>query len=470
MTGGTTGTVAAEHDPRRVVVFLGPTLSAAAARTVLDADLRPPAAQGDVWRATMSGATAIVLIDGRFGNVPAVWHKEILAALAAGVPVLGAASMGALRAAELADFGMEGYGRIFDCYRRGDLVADDAVAVAHAGPEAGFRRLSDALVDIHATLDAAVAADVLDPTTAARIAATAGALHYPQRTWDALLDQHPHELLRAWLPTGRVEQKRRDAELVLHVVAARLTTGLHRRHSNLVVEDSQVWARVKASTPPTGGPSPGGHLGAVTSTGSSADPTDVPFDLVADELRLTPGRPAPSRWAGAYREALLRHAMLELAGAWQLGRPDLQSPTADDRVRAERDVLRRVEALIHDSALARVPAVLDAAGDLAPAVARAQLTHQFLAELGGVVPSAADAGFSIEDLLADHQSAEPPLETVAPPRRVTARAAGFATEAALVRALVLRRLARRWSDASTREPPPAAPSPNDPTNGHEEPR
>ena len=43
----------------------------------------------------------ILIIDGVFQSEPAVRHKEILWALSLGVPVVGAASMGALRAAEL---------------------------------------------------------------------------------------------------------------------------------------------------------------------------------------------------------------------------------------------------------------------------------------------------------------------------------------------------------------------------------
>ena len=84
---------------------------------------------------------AIGIIDGYFQWAPAVWHKEILWAIQQGVHVFGAASMGALRAAELAPFGMRGVGRIFEAYRDGVLPGsgdepfedDDEVAVVH-GP------------------------------------------------------------------------------------------------------------------------------------------------------------------------------------------------------------------------------------------------------------------------------------------------------------------------------------------------
>src|SRR5258708_5321121 len=104
-----------------VVVFVGPTLPLETARLELDAIYRPPVAQGDVWRAARLNPRAIGIIDGYFEGVPTVWHKEILWAMAQGIHVVGAASMGALRAAELKDFGMEGVGPIYEAFVRGDL-------------------------------------------------------------------------------------------------------------------------------------------------------------------------------------------------------------------------------------------------------------------------------------------------------------------------------------------------------------
>src|SRR5262245_8073226 len=100
-------------------VFIGPTISRDEARAVVDAVHLPPAAQGDVYLAARTKPPAIGIVDGFFENVPAVWHKEILWALTQGVEVLGSSSMGALRAAELEEFGMRGVGRIFDWYHGG---------------------------------------------------------------------------------------------------------------------------------------------------------------------------------------------------------------------------------------------------------------------------------------------------------------------------------------------------------------
>ena len=152
-------------------IFTGPTISAGDACRELQALYLPPAAQGDVYRAALDAPRAIAIIDGYFETVPAVWHKEILWAMSRGIHVYGGASMGALRAAELHVFGMIGVGAVFESYRDGVLTDDDEVAVRLGPVETGYRPLSDAMVNIRATLHAAEAAGVL--TSGARLRSSA---------------------------------------------------------------------------------------------------------------------------------------------------------------------------------------------------------------------------------------------------------------------------------------------------------
>ena len=128
-----------------IVAFLGPSLPAREAKGF---HLLPPARQGDVWRALGLRPRAIALIDGVFEAQPSVWHREILDALDAGVPVVGGASMGALRAAELRTLGMTGVGRIFRWYRDGTVIDDAEVALLHADAEHGYRALTVPLVNV----------------------------------------------------------------------------------------------------------------------------------------------------------------------------------------------------------------------------------------------------------------------------------------------------------------------------------
>ncbi|HSK78905.1 MAG TPA: TfuA-like protein [Thermoanaerobaculia bacterium] len=139
-----------------IIVFAGPTLPREPGpdwRALLDAcRVLPPARRGDVLSALAFHPRTIVLLDGYYFTVPSVTHKELLYALDAGVRVIGAASLGALRAAELAPFGMEGVGAVFDGYKSGALEGDDEVALLHAPAEHGYRPITLALVEVRHAL------------------------------------------------------------------------------------------------------------------------------------------------------------------------------------------------------------------------------------------------------------------------------------------------------------------------------
>ncbi|MEV7304560.1 TfuA-like protein [Streptomyces clavifer] len=68
-----------------------------------------------------------------------------------GVHVIGAASIGALRAAELAPYGMLGVGSVYAAYHRGDITADDEVAVGQA-PDGQWEALTWPLVNLRSVL------------------------------------------------------------------------------------------------------------------------------------------------------------------------------------------------------------------------------------------------------------------------------------------------------------------------------
>lgn len=163
---------------KKTLVYVGPTLAAAEAQKLLPgAQILPPAAVGDILRASKQRIARIAIIDGYFERMAAVWHKEILVALERGIEVWGAASMGALRAAELAPFGMRGVGVIYDWYKRGQVTADDEVAVAHLPAEYGYRATSDALVNIRYSLAC------YKPGGAAALLERAQSTFYRERSW-----------------------------------------------------------------------------------------------------------------------------------------------------------------------------------------------------------------------------------------------------------------------------------------------
>jgi hypothetical protein len=203
-----------------IAVFLGPSLRAGEARRLLPgARIFPPARQGDVWRVLRLRPRAIALIDGVFEAQPSVWHREILDAMDAGVPVVGAASMGALRAAELCEYGMRGAGRIFRWYRDGVLRDDAEVALLHASAEHAYRPLTVPLVNVRWAADAAVRQRVLSRPQARALVRVAAAMFYQERTWDVVLRALPRSARERWSRFDPPDLKADDARVALREVA-----------------------------------------------------------------------------------------------------------------------------------------------------------------------------------------------------------------------------------------------------------
>jgi hypothetical protein len=202
---------------KKTIVFVGPTLHAELVHAVLpDADVRPPAAVGDILDLALAARrpARIALIDGYFERMAAVWHKELLLALERGIEVYGAASMGALRAAELARFGMVGHGEVYKAFASGELVADDEVAVAHLPAAQGYRAISDALVNIRASLARARECRVIKKPAHDRLLAHARRQFYRDRRWEDLVTLEP-----ALANQPVVDQKATDASRLLELLA-----------------------------------------------------------------------------------------------------------------------------------------------------------------------------------------------------------------------------------------------------------
>ncbi|MFN5463646.1 MAG: TfuA-like protein, partial [Cyanobacteriota bacterium] len=209
------------------VVCVGPSLPEREVRRLHpEAVIQPPVRQGDIVSVLRAHRpSAIGVIDGVFLSVLSVWHKELLLALDEGVALYGAASMGALRAAECAPFGMVGLGRIFNRFADGTLTRDDEVAVAHATAEFGHRTLSEPLVNLRFNLEDAAAAGVIPAELAAALIEEAAAVYFPDRSWPRLLASpllkgHQRSDLKAHLREHTIDHKAADARLLLRTMAS----------------------------------------------------------------------------------------------------------------------------------------------------------------------------------------------------------------------------------------------------------
>jgi hypothetical protein len=396
-------------------VFVGPSLPWDEGRSILpSAVFRPPAKAGDVYLAVADGADVIAIIDGYFEQVPAPWHKEVLYALSAGAHVFGAASMGALRAAELYPFGMVGVGRIFEAYRQGTYEDDDEVAVVHGGEDVGFAVGSEAMVNVRDTLSRAVERELIRPASADAIVREMKRQHYPHRSWLLV-----HELAsRGQLATSEVDQllafirsekpdrKRQDAVELMMVLREFTRDPVVPFEPAFEFESTVFWDQLVSGARTGPGASAGisieairSHVGLVEDDADSIfqgalllylvvkeahrvglvlDPDKV--EVVANRFRLSHGLDS----ASAIKDWLRRNALGE-AEFWAL-----------------MEVLALVEAVAkhHSTGLdAFLPAELQRRGRFEPVVEAITRKREALASFGNTFPSAEDVNTTIEGLL-----------------------------------------------------------------------
>jgi len=371
-----------------LIVHVGPTLPAAEVHAALpDARVLGPVGLGDVYREARDGARTIAIIDGVFDQALAVRHKEILWALSLGVHVLGAASMGALRAAELAAFGMEGVGAVFEAFASGALEDDDEVAVAHGTRDGGYVRLSEAMVDVRATIERAVADGWLDAHAGAALVAHAKSLYYPDRTWAEILgagialDAEPLSRLReAVRGPGRVELKAWDARALIARLA-RLEAEPPPARPAFRFESTEAWHLLTRQLDTER-----------ARVAAAAELTAIGDGLLPNMLRAVKRRGRDVHEA-VWRECLERALALELARRTGSSVDGATAQAASEAFRRERGLLagevmatwlqeNRLDAasyseFVHDGALAarvagaaralvlsQLPAVLCARGEL----------------------------------------------------------------------------------------------------------
>jgi len=139
--------------PKSACVFAGPSLAGHALPPHIGRF--PPATRGALAAAVRSGYRRIGFVDGAIEENERLPLRELREALdTPGVILLGAASMGAVRAAQLEAEGMHGVGRVFRLLRRGNLSDSDEVYVLHAPAGLQYRCLTIPLVNIRYTLRA----------------------------------------------------------------------------------------------------------------------------------------------------------------------------------------------------------------------------------------------------------------------------------------------------------------------------
>ncbi|WP_265529643.1 TfuA-like protein [Sphingomicrobium marinum] len=192
-----------------MIVFAGPSIPRDLRDAFSEVEWRPPAQAGDFLKLVAKTPQRVLLIDGLFDTRAAVTHKECLALMAEGTTLIGAASMGALRYAELSSFGMLGFGQIAGDYASGKLIGDDEVALVHGDARIGWKAITVAMVDVRATLERHP-----DQALAQQLLARWHDIHFADRDWPAMIAAAADLADRATLQAiadSHIQRKQLDA-------------------------------------------------------------------------------------------------------------------------------------------------------------------------------------------------------------------------------------------------------------------
>lgn len=208
-----------------LAVFCGPSLPPEDRVPVTGVSYLPPAARGDIERAA-ADFDNLLLIDGVFHHDLAPSPKECYRA-AQRARCFGAASLGALRAAECWRYGFVPLGIIARWYVREVIDGDDEVAVA-VDPRT-LSALSVPSVNVRYVARLAVQRDIISQLEADRLIAEAREVFYADRTWEDVLafvraDARPP--VRK-LAEGSGDLKRLDARFALRNVLRALSKHEH---------------------------------------------------------------------------------------------------------------------------------------------------------------------------------------------------------------------------------------------------
>ena len=212
-----------------VYIFAGPTLASSdqARSLVRPCELRRPIRRQDLPRllaAEKESARApgvLVIVDGVFHDNLAVGHAEIRDALGAGWEVWGLSSMGAIRAREMKNLGMRGYGDVYQRFVDEEDFQDDEVALLHE-TTAPYKGVTEPLVHLRVAVDHLVERRIVAAEDGAAVIAGLKAQWYGERTVRGMVeafgrqDRAKEDLVGAELAEfQRFRVKTRDLERFL---------------------------------------------------------------------------------------------------------------------------------------------------------------------------------------------------------------------------------------------------------------
>jgi len=168
----------------KTIIFFGPSITKSEVDHLVKATHAPPIKRGDLDR--VDEYDVVVILDGEFGQNLSVSPKEIMAILNRGKIVIGASSMGALRASELDRSGMIGVGWVYDHFRRCAVRRDDDVALIWSPID--FRPMTVPMIDVEYWVELVSTAGLIGGKDKARLLRTARDIFFADRAPETLMN------------------------------------------------------------------------------------------------------------------------------------------------------------------------------------------------------------------------------------------------------------------------------------------
>ena len=164
----------------KIIIYTGLSLSFDEAKEILDSHddveviYKRPIKRGDIGLAINEHPDIIGIIDG------------VLKAIDEGITVVGASSMGALRASELDTLGMKGIGYVYEQYATGKVTSDDDVAVMLDSET--LEQLSEPLINMKYTFTKAAKENIITEDEKDELLSIAKSTFYPKRNYAQTLN------------------------------------------------------------------------------------------------------------------------------------------------------------------------------------------------------------------------------------------------------------------------------------------
>ena len=164
----------------KTALFVESTFEYTISKLLVNTDCYGAAVKSSILQLRGQNINRIILIDGLFCSSRAVWQRELKLALDHGVQIYGASSIGALRAVELRQYGMIGYGWIFEKYLSGEIVGDDEVCLQYGFVDGKLVKYTYPLVEIRWMFQQNM--NSIDPFISRRILTKLSLVSYLERT------------------------------------------------------------------------------------------------------------------------------------------------------------------------------------------------------------------------------------------------------------------------------------------------